>query len=116
RIDIDKAVMPGHDMVVNHLDGSQELAQGHVARAVMEQEAATNKFVPVDKVKAVNTESPRSPDPETNGPDQQVPGQTADEVVAASQPAPAEEQAEEAPVAEEAPAAEETPAVEEPAE
>lgn len=87
RVNINEAVTPGHDMVVNHVDGSQELAQGHVAHAVMAEEAKTGEVVSLDSVNAGPAqENPRTPDPETNGPDQQVSGQTADEVVAASQP------------------------------
>lgn len=88
RININEAVTPGHDMVVNHIDGSQEMAQGHVAAAIHAQEAADpSKVVSVADVEAGEPdENPRTPDPETNGPDQQVAGKTADQVVADSQP------------------------------
>lgn len=88
RININEPVTPGHDMVVNHIDGSQELAQGHVAAAVHAQEAKDpSKVVAAADVEAGPAdENPRTPDPETNGPDQQVSGKTADVVVADSQP------------------------------
>lgn len=84
-IDINASVLPGHDMVINHVDGSQELAQGHVALAVMAKEAEVGDVVSKDDVEALASESPRSKDPEVNGPDQQVAGQVADAVVADSQ-------------------------------
>lgn len=86
-INIDVSVTPGHDMVVNHVDGSQELAPGHVALAVMAAEAKQGNVVSLDAVDAQPSESPRSNDPEVNGPDNQgqPQGKTADEVVAASQ-------------------------------
>lgn len=87
RVNIDQPVTPGHDAVVNHVDGSQEVAQGHVAAAIHAQEAKTGEVVSVADVEAGEAqESPRSKDPETNGPDQQEPGKTADEVVAETQP------------------------------
>lgn len=73
HIDINVMVTPGHDMVVNHVDGSQEVAQGHIAVAVMAQEATNGGVVvaPAD-VEAQSTETPRSSDPEVNGKDQPV--------------------------------------------
>lgn len=71
-IDINVMVTPGHDMVVNHVDGSQELAQGSVALAVMAQEAVSGEHVDPADVTAQSSEAPRSSDPETNGIDQQT--------------------------------------------
>lgn len=124
RVNIDEPVVPGHDMVVNHIDGTQELAQGHVAAGIHAQEAETQEVVRVADFKAGKSdENPRDKDPEVNGPDQEAVAsdQATTEVVDASQPdvspnevtpaSPTTEKVEEAePVEEVAPAQEEVPA------
>lgn len=96
-IDINIQVTPGHDMVVNHLSGDQELGTGAEMNAVLEAENAGEGHTTVAEVQPVDNsvETPRTPDPETNGPDQQ----------ALKAAAPVEETP-----------AEETPEVDEPAE
>lgn len=105
--DISQPVRPGHDMVVNHLDGAQELATGNEAVAVAAAEAESGQHVPVSAVQPQPTESVHrsTPDPETN-----QPAVSADSVPAEEAPAEVE-----APTAPEVPeAAEETDPSEEP--
>lgn len=68
--DIHVSVVPGHDMVVNHVDGSQELASGEVAQKIMATEATNGgKVVSVASVTQPAEQPHRSvADPETNQP------------------------------------------------
>lgn len=73
--DISQPVVPGHDMVVNHLDGVQELATGNEAVAVAAAEAEQGQHVPVSAVQPQPEETVHrsTPDPETNQPNPAVP-------------------------------------------
>lgn len=72
-LNIDEPVTPGHDMVVNHLDGNQELGTGNEAVAVAAAEAKSGEHVAVSEVKVpAETTSRSAPDPEVNGLDQQT--------------------------------------------
>jgi hypothetical protein len=70
--DISVPVVPGHDMVINHLDGTQELGTGNEALAVASQEAESGQHVPLSAVQPQPVESVHRSvsDPEVNGPDQ----------------------------------------------
>jgi hypothetical protein len=72
--DITVPVVPGHDMVINHLDGIQELGTGNEAVAVAAKEAETGTHVPLSDVQPQPAEvTHRSvPDPETNQPNPAV--------------------------------------------
>lgn len=72
--DISQPVVPGHDMVVNHLDGTQELATGNEANAIAKAEAEKGENVPLSEVQPQPEESTHRsvPDPETNQPNPAV--------------------------------------------
>lgn len=56
--DITQQVVPGHDMVINHPSGNQELASGNVAAAVAAKEAETGQDVDPKDVEAVPESTP----------------------------------------------------------
>lgn len=69
--DISIPVLPGHDMVINHLDGTQELGTGNEAVEIAAREAVKGSNVPLSEVKgqvAPETLHRSVPDPETNQP------------------------------------------------
>jgi hypothetical protein len=68
--DISQPVVPGHDMVINHPSGSQELANGNVAMAVAAKEAEVGHDVSPDEVEALPEAQPHRSvvDPEVNQP------------------------------------------------
>lgn len=71
--DITIAVTPGHDMVINHGDGSQELSTGAEMLAVVAKETELGRNVPLAEVQAAvdpETTHRSVPDPEVNGTDQ----------------------------------------------
>jgi len=73
--DISQPVVPGHDMVVNHLDGTQELATGNEAVEIAAREAVKGSNVPLSEVQgqvAPETLHRSVSDPEVNGPDQEL--------------------------------------------
>lgn len=76
--DITVSVKPGHDMVINHLDGAQELGTGNEMLAVTAAEAASGTHVPLSDVQVDPETTHRSfPDPETNQPNPAVDAVTA---------------------------------------
>lgn len=105
--DISQPVVPGHDMVVNHLDGAQELATGNEAVAVAAAEAEKGENVPVSDVQPQPEESNHRsmPDPETNQPNPAAPNAAQQ----AAAPAPVEEAAAEVEAAPEEPETEDVP-------
>lgn len=72
--DISQPVVPGHDMVINHLDGAQELGTGNEANAVVAAEAEQGQHVALSDVQPQPEETVHrsTPDPETNQPNPAV--------------------------------------------
>lgn len=114
--DISQPVTPGHDMVINHLDGTQELGTGNEMLAVTAAEADSGQHVPLASVQVAPETDHRSvSDPEVNGPDQAAllaekvalqapaPKKTKAPAPAKTAPAPVEEPAEGTPAPEPVP-------------
>lgn len=72
--DISQPVIPGHDMVINHLDGTQELGTGNEMLAVTAAEAESGSHVPLSDIQPQPKEILHRSvsDPEVNGPDQEL--------------------------------------------